>query len=115
MGIYVGTSGYSHANWKAAFYPEKISQKKMLEYYAQYFQMTEVNYTFRQLPTRKVVVGWAERVPPTFRFVLKAQQHITHVKRLQNAQEATDAFLDVASALGQKQGPILFQLPPSFK
>src|SRR5262249_315802 len=63
----------------------------------------------------KVVENWASQVPPSFRFVLKAQQLISHVKRLQNAEQETDAFLDVASVLGERQGPILFQLPPSFK
>jgi uncharacterized protein YecE (DUF72 family) len=115
MSLLVGTSGYSHAEWKGSFYPEKISQKKMLEFYAQRFSTVEVNYTFRQLPARKVVENWAQQVPPSFRFVLKAQQLISHVKRLQNAEQETDAFLDVASALGERQGPILFQLPPSFK
>ena len=55
MNEFVGTSGYSHAEWKGNFYPEKFSQKKMLEYYAQRFSTVEVNYTFRQLPTQKVV------------------------------------------------------------
>jgi len=115
MGLLVGTSGYSHTEWKGSFYPEKISQKKMLEYYAQRFSTVEVNYTFRQLPSRKVVENWAQQVSDSFRFVLKAQQAITHIKRLQNAEQQTDDFLSVASALDKKQGPILFQLPPSFK
>jgi uncharacterized protein YecE (DUF72 family) len=54
-------------------------------------------------------------VPTTFRFVLKGPQAIIHYKRLQNAEQETDDFLDVASILGKRQGPILFQLPPSFK
>ena len=115
MSLFVGTSGYSHAEWKGSFYPEKISQKKMLEYYAQRFSTVEVNYTFRTLPTQKVVENWAQQVPASFRFVLKAQQNISHIKRLQHAELETDAFLEVASVLGERQGPILFQLPPSFK
>lgn len=115
MKEYVGTSGYSHAEWKGSFYPEKFSQKKMLEYYAQRFPTVEVNYTFRQLPTQKVVENWAEQVPDTFRFVLKGSQSITHFKRLQNAEKETDDFLSVASFLKDRQGPILLQLPPNFK
>src|SRR6185503_11560519 len=98
MTLLVGTSGYSHAEWKGLFYPEKISQKKMLEYYSQRFKMTEVNYTFRQVPKREVVLNWAKQTPADFQFVLKAQQFITHVKRLQDAERETDAFLDAASA-----------------
>jgi uncharacterized protein YecE (DUF72 family) len=115
MHQFVGTSGYSHAEWKGSFYPEKISQKKMLEYYAQHFSTVEVNYTFRQLPTQKIIENWAQQVPASFRFVLKGSQSITHFKRLQNAEKETDAFLEVASLLEKRQGPILLQLPPNFK
>ena len=115
MAFFVGTSGYSHAEWKGSFYPEKISQKKMLAYYAERFPTVEVNYTFRQIPSEKTVVTWAEQVPASFRFVLKAWQAITHFKRLQNTEKETDDFLRVASLLQERQGPILFQMPPSFK
>jgi uncharacterized protein YecE (DUF72 family) len=115
MAFFVGTSGYSHAEWKGSFYPEKISQKKMLAYYAERFSTVEVNYTFRQIPSEKTVLTWAEQVPASFRFVLKAWQAITHFKRLQNAEKETDDFLAVASLLKGRQGPILFQMPPSFK
>lgn len=115
MTLFIGTSGYSHAEWKGNFYPEKISQKKMLEFYAQHFATVEVNYTFRQLPTQKVVEGWVQQVPASFRFVLKGSQSITHFKRLKNAEKETDDFLGVATALQERQGPILLQLPPNFK
>ena len=115
MTFLVGTSGYSHAEWKGSFYPEKISQKKMLAYYAERFSTVEVNYTFRQIPSEKTVATWAEQVPASFRFVLKAWQAITHFKRLQNAEKETDDFLSVASLLQERQGPILFQMPPTFK
>jgi uncharacterized protein YecE (DUF72 family) len=113
--FFVGTSGYSHAEWKGSFYPEKISQKKMLAYYAERFPTVEVNYTFRQIPSEKTVLAWTEQVPPSFRFVLKAWQAITHFKRLQNAEKEVDDFLSIASLLRERQGPILFQMPPTFK
>jgi uncharacterized protein YecE (DUF72 family) len=115
MAFLVGTSGYSHAEWKGSFYPEKFSQKKMLGYYAQRFSTVEINYTFRQLPSRSIVEAWVEQVPVSFRFVLKAQKVITHIKRLQNVEKETDDFLSIASVLQERQGPILFQLPPNLK
>ena len=54
-------------------------------------------------------------MPDTFRFVLKARQTITHFRRLQNAEEQIDDFINLASLLGKRQGPLLFQLPPNFK
>ena len=61
------------------------------------------------------VVRRTKQVPASFRFVLKCSQSITHYKRLRNADTATDEFLELASLLGKRQGPILFQMPPSFK
>ena len=74
MKFFVGTSGYGHKEWKGTFYPQGLSDKKMLGYYAERFSTVEINYTFRRLPTRKVVLSWAEQVPGSFRFVLKAHR-----------------------------------------
>lgn len=115
MSVRVGTVGYSHPKWKGDFYPEQISQKKMLAYYATRFSTVEVNYTFHEVPTQATVKKWAEQVPDSFRFALKGWQTITHIKRLTNVEIETDQFLGAASVLGAKQGPILFQFPPSFE
>jgi uncharacterized protein YecE (DUF72 family) len=115
MRFFVGTSGYSYKEWKGTFYPVKLPPKEMLSYYARHFSTVEINYAFRQLPNESVVKAWAEQVPESFRFVLKARQVITHFKRLQNAEKETDDLLRVASVLEQRQGPLLFQLPPNFK
>lgn len=115
MSLRVGTVGWSHAEWKGTFYPEQISQKKMLGYYSERFSTVEVNYTFRQIPSLQSVATWASQVPNSFRFALKAWQAITHFKRLKHVEKETDEFLDAASGLGVRQGPILFQLPPSMK
>jgi uncharacterized protein YecE (DUF72 family) len=113
--FFAGTSGYGHKEWKGIFYPKGLSDKKMLGYYAEQFSTVEVNYTFRRMPTRSIVRSWAEQVPKSFRFVLKAPQAITHRKRLQNARKETTSFLRVAASLKERQGPLLFQLPPNFK
>jgi uncharacterized protein YecE (DUF72 family) len=115
MRFFVGTSGYSYKEWKDGFYPENLSDKKMLGYYAQHLSAVEINSTFRRFPTASTVESWAQQTPSTFRFVLKARQTITHFRRLQNAEEQIDDFINVASHLGARQGPLLFQLPPNFK
>ncbi len=115
MRYFVGTSGYAYKEWKGSFYPEKLPAKQMLAHYATRLSAVEVNYTFRQLPSRQVVESWAEQVPQSFRFVLKAPQAITHFKRLRNVRKVTTDFLRVASHLGKRRGPVLFQLPPNFK
>jgi uncharacterized protein YecE (DUF72 family) len=114
MRFYVGTSGYSYKEWKGHFYPAKLPDKQMLSYYAQQFSTVEINSTFRRFPTDSTVVNWAAQVPDSFRFVLKARQTITHFRRLVNAEEQIDDFINLAALLKRKQGPLLFQLPPNF-
>jgi uncharacterized protein YecE (DUF72 family) len=115
MRFLVGTSGYSYKEWKGGFYPEKLPDKRMLSYYAQHFAAVEINSTFRRFPSAGTVESWAEKVPDSFRFVLKARQTITHFRRLVNAEEQIDDFINLASLLKDRQGPLLFQLPPNFK
>jgi uncharacterized protein YecE (DUF72 family) len=115
MQFIVGTSGYSYKEWKGIFYPEKLPQKDMLSYYARQFSTVEINNTFYRLPDASVVESWAQQVPASFRFALKAPQTITHRKRLINAEQETGDFLRIASTLKKHCGPLLFQLPPNFK
>src|SRR5260370_35761522 len=65
----------------------------------------------------KVLLRWAKTVPEGFRFALKANQQITHIQRLRNCESTLKRFLEVASVLndGYHLGPILVQLPPTFK
>ncbi len=115
MHFFVGTSGYSYKEWKGSFYPEKLPQKEMLSYYAQRFAAVEVNSSFRRMPEAGVLKAWAQQVPDTFRFVLKAPQTITHFKRLKDVKVETRDLLGTASVLKDRRGPLLFQLPPNFK
>jgi len=116
MELYVGTSGYAYKEWKAGFYPGDLPLKKMLQYYGTQFRTVEINNTFYRLPARETLLRWADEVPPGFVFVLKASQRITHRQRLKpESKETLDYLFDVASALGERLGPVLFQTPPLFK
>ena len=115
MNVRVGTSGFAYKEWKGSFYPKAIAADAMLSYYGARFGTVEINNTFYRMPTGKVVAGWADQVPDDFRFVLKAPQRITHFSRLKEVADPVGFFLKVASELGKKQGPLLFQLPPNFK
>src|SRR5579863_1689522 len=115
MKVYAGTSGFSYKEWKGPFYPEDLPAAQMLSYYASQLPAVEINNTFYRLPKESMLAAWAEQVPPDFRFVLKASQKITHMKRLRDAGSETEVLLHVAGALGEKLGPILFQLPPNMK
>ncbi|MGI9431850.1 MAG: DUF72 domain-containing protein [Myxococcota bacterium] len=113
--VLAGTSGFSYKGWKGPFYPEDLPQKKWLAYYASQLPAVELNNTFYRMPKESVVAGWAAQVPSHFRFALKASRKITHFKRLKDAGDETGYFLRVSSALGDRLGALLFQLPPNLK
>jgi uncharacterized protein YecE (DUF72 family) len=115
--IYAGTSGWAYPSWKPDFYPQKLPSAKFLSRYATRLNTVEVNYTFRRFPTEKLLRGWIEATPPGFQFAVKANQKITHVKRLRDAADFTSDFLAALQPLGteSKLGPVLFQLPPYVK
>ena len=115
MKIRVGTSGYSYAAWKGSFYPEDLPAAKMLSFYATRFPTVEINNTFYRMPRASVLSAWCEQVPDGFVFALKASQQITHRKRLKESAEPLRFFLETATTLGDRLGPVLFQLPPNLK
>src|SRR5213596_1156040 len=115
MNLYVGTSGYSYKEWKGPFYPEDLPDKQMLRYYGERFRAVEINNTFYRMPKAAVLEAWAAEVPVDFKFVLKAPQRITHMQRLKDAGDSVSYLLDVAGALKERLGPLLFQLPPYLK
>jgi uncharacterized protein YecE (DUF72 family) len=113
--LYVGTSGYSYKEWKGPFYPEKLPAKEMLAYYAGQLPTVEINNTFYRVPQKSVLENWVAAVPETFRFIVKSTRRITHFKRLVNASEEVKFFLGQMSALGDRLGAVLFQLPPNLQ
>jgi len=115
MNLYVGTSGYSYKEWKGTFYPEDLPEKKMLRFYGERFRSVEINNTFYRMPKASVLEGWAAEVPEHFRFVLKGSQRITHFQRLKDTDGSVAYLLKAASVLGERLGPLLFQLPPFLK
>jgi len=115
MELRTGTSGYCYKEWRGHFYPEKMPESDMLRYYGERFRTVEINNTFYRMPSPKILAQWMEEVPPTFDFTLKSPRRITHEKRLVDCGEHVVEFLRRAATLGDRLGPILFQLPPFLK
>ena len=111
--LFLGTSGYAYDEWKGVFYPEDVKVKDRLRYFASRFNSVEINYTFRRFPSEKTIANWADQTPEDFRFTLKANQRITHHKRLEDTDEDVRDFLDRARLLGPRLGCVLFQCPPT--
>ena len=116
--LYVGTSGWAYPTWKPAFYPEKLAQKKFLNFYASKLNAVEVNYTFRQLVKETTVQNWIAETPEHFRFSIKAHQ-VAHAHQAVEGRGRIPwrGFSARWKALARagRLGPLLFQLPPNFK
>ena len=116
MKILAGTSGYAFKEWKGNFYPQDLKDDRILGYYASKFPAVEINNTFYRLPRENVLREWAAQVPETFTFALKASQRITHYARLkEESASLVDFLLKNTALLGDRLGPILFQLPPNLQ
>ena len=114
MKTWIGTSGFQYPEWKGAFYPVDLSAAKMLRFYADHFTTTEINYSFRRIPSSKTIRRWSEETPEQFTFSFKAPQRITHFAKLRDCSATLKSFHQAITAMKGKLGPVLFQLPPTF-
>lgn len=111
----VGTSGWSYRSWRGLFFPADLPARRHLEFYARHFSTTELNGVFYRTPTEESVRNWAECTPEGFVFAWKASKFITHWKRLNDTSRNSLALMESRlKLLGDKAGPVLFQLPPQF-
>jgi uncharacterized protein YecE (DUF72 family) len=111
----LGTSGWQYKDWRGRFYPEGLPQRLWLEHYVTEFDTVELNNAFYRLPERSTFERWRERTPPDFEMTVKCSRYLTHIKRLREPREPVERFMDRASGLGKKLGPVLLQLPPTMK
>ena len=110
--VHVGTSGWHYEHWRGPFYPDDLRAPRFLAYYADRFRTVEINNSFYRLPSERALTTWRETAPPGFIFAVKASRFITHLKKLKDPEGSLAPFLERIVFLGEKLGPILFQLPP---
>jgi len=109
----VGVSGFSYAGWKGNFYPDNLKSEEFLSYYSQRLNSVEINSSFYAPPSSAMVKSWAGRTGDNFRFSFKAPRQITHILKLgKGSIEAAERLAVTLGSLGEKKGPVLFQLPP---
>jgi len=114
--IRIGCSGWNYKSWKDEFYEGK-PPRLWLQHYAQYFDTVEVNSTFYRLPLKSSVARWVEETPPEFLFAIKASRYLTHIKRLTDMRAGLARYYERVEPLvrSPKLGPVLWQLPPTFR
>ncbi|MDQ6741669.1 MAG: DUF72 domain-containing protein, partial [Candidatus Dormibacteraeota bacterium] len=113
--LYVGTSGWQYRHWKLTFYPKEVRQREWLRYFAERFETVELNNSFYHLPEASSFERWREETPDGFVVAVKMSRYLTHLKRLKDPEEPVALFMERASHLRPKLGPVLVQLPPRMK
>src|SRR5919107_4900583 len=113
-GLYLGTSGWSYADWEGTLYPEALPSASRLAEYVKRFATVEIDSTFYGTPRRSTVQKWREVAPDGFLFAAKFPQEVTHESNLVGSEAEAERFVRTMSELGDKLGPLLLQLPPSF-
>jgi uncharacterized protein YecE (DUF72 family) len=111
----IGTSGWQYRDWRGVLYPPGVPQRLWLEFYTEQFATVENNNAFYRLPSKEMFTAWAERTPPGFVMAVKASRYLTHIRRLKDPAEPVGRLLGAAAGLGATLGPILLQLPPTWK
>ncbi len=112
--LWIGTSGWQYRHWRGTFYPETVPVGAWLAYYCERFRVVEVNNTFYRLPPAATFARWRRDTPPDFVLAVKMSRFLTHLKRLLDPEEPVQRFMERATELGSKLGPVLVQLPPRF-
>jgi uncharacterized protein YecE (DUF72 family) len=115
MPVLIGTSGWHYRHWRGGPYPSSLPAHDWLGYYAEKFATVEINNAFYRLPELSTFANWAETVPDDFVVSVKASRYLTHIRRLQDPEEAIRLLMERSSGLGRKLGPILVQLPPNLR
>ncbi|MES2704563.1 MAG: DUF72 domain-containing protein [Bacteroidota bacterium] len=110
--FYIGCAKWGRKDWVGKLYPKGTKEKDFLHYYATQFNSIEFNGFFYNVHSREQVEKWVSMVPKGFLFCPKFTQSITHLRRLKNAQNELDQFLDVVSAFGPHLGPIFLMPHP---
>jgi uncharacterized protein YecE (DUF72 family) len=115
--LFAGASGYSFNEWNGIFEPEKCKPGDMLPFYSERLPTVEINNTFYRMPRPEVLAAWAQCTPAEFRFAIKSSRRITHMARIkpESVGDSVDFLYRNLESLGEKRGPVLFQLPPNMK
>jgi uncharacterized protein YecE (DUF72 family) len=113
--VRIGTSGWEYRHWAGRFYPANLPMDRWLEHYGSEFDTVELNNPFYRLPDGDQFATWARRVPASFRFAVKASRYLTHLRRLREPREPLDRLWSRARRMGDRLGPVLYQLPPRWR
>jgi uncharacterized protein YecE (DUF72 family) len=111
--VRVGIGGWTYVPWRNNFYPEKMPQKRELEFASRRLSTIEVNGTFYGAQKPATYAKWASETPQGFVFSMKAPRYCTDRRVLAEAGKTVEDFISGGlSEMGEKLGPILWQFEP---
>jgi uncharacterized protein YecE (DUF72 family) len=113
--IRIGCSGWIYAHWRGRFYPEKLAVKNWFAFYAGHFDTVEINNSFYRLPKAETFDAWRRQAPPGFCYAVKANRFLTQARKLKDCEEPLQRMMTPFRHMGDRLGPILYQLPPRFR
>jgi uncharacterized protein YecE (DUF72 family) len=114
--IHIGISGWRYKGWRGVFYPQKLPQRKELEFASREFDTIELNGSFYSLQRPSSFLQWHAETPRDFTFSVKGSRYITHMRRLREVEAPlANFFAQGLLRFEDKLGPILWQFPPNFK
>jgi uncharacterized protein YecE (DUF72 family) len=112
--IHIGIGGWDYDPWRETYYPAGLARAKQLEHVGKTLSATEINATYYRTQRPELFARWAKAVPDGFRFALKASRFCTNRRALGEAAESIDKFCGQGfTELGDRLGPILWQLAPT--
>lgn len=117
MRVRIGCSGWSYDEWRGPLYARDAQPHTYLSAYARVFDVVEINSTFYRPPTREDAARWDAATPKGFLFLPKIPQAMSHDAKLRGVAGLAREFVDALDPLRKagKLGPVLLQLPPSFR
>jgi uncharacterized protein YecE (DUF72 family) len=113
--IRIGCSGWNYKHWRERFYPKGLPVRSWFAFYAEHFDTVEINNSFYRLPKPETFAKWRGQAPPGFCYAVKANRFLTQAKKLKDCQEPLERMMTPMRQLGDRLGPVLFQLPPRFR
>jgi uncharacterized protein YecE (DUF72 family) len=112
--VRVGIGGWTYAPWRKNFYPDGLVQRRELEYASRHLRAIEINGTFYGAQKPATYAKWAAETPEGFVFSLKAPRYVVETRELASAGKGIQAFVRGGiGEMGDRLGPILWQLGPS--
>jgi uncharacterized protein YecE (DUF72 family) len=113
--VRIGCSGWNYKSWRGPVYPATLPARSWLPHYTSLFDTVEVNNTFYRLPEDSTFAAWRASTPRGFLMAVKASRYLTHLKRLRDPDEPIARLFERAASLGNRLGPVLYQLPAAFR